>query len=319
MSLSQLDEYFSLHSNKKFMLVHGNSFNKLRCKNFFNDLNVIHFTNFKPNPNYESVIDGVKIFNDEKCDEIIAVGGGSAIDVAKCIKFESKNEINFTAIPTTAGSGSEATQFAVVYRDGKKVSFDDPNLLPNTIYFDSTSLQTLPDYQKKSTLLDALCHAVESSWSIHSNSLSRFYSAEAIRLILAIRDSYIKCIDLQICSLAMYAAYLAGCAINITRTTAGHAMSYNLTSTFNIAHGHAVALCLTALFPLMKEFYTLPFELNLKNILSDWNLIPHLNFDDSTVNELATSVNVQRLSNNPLKLSTEDLRSLYKKILSGDL
>ncbi len=260
----------------------------------------------------------LKFFNEEKCDEIIAVGGGSAINFAKCIKLESNNEINFIAIPTTAGSGSEATQFAVIYTDGKKVSFDNQKLLPNTIYFDSTSLQSLPHYQKKSTLLDALCHAVESSWSIHSNELSRFYSAQAIRLIFAVKDSYVSCADLQSCSLAMYAAYLAGCAINITRTTAGHAMSYNLTQKFNIAHGHAVALCLTYVFSLMSKFYTLPFELNLKTILREWNLINHFYFDDSTVNDLATSVNIQRLSNNPLKLSTDYLHSLYKKILSGD-
>lgn len=134
------------------ILLHGNSMNKLRCANFFDDIkfryniNLIHFTKFKPNPDYQSVVDGVKVFNEEKCDEIIAVGGGSVIDVAKCIKIESNKEINFTAIPTTAGSGSEATQFAVIYSDGKKVSFDNQKLLPNTIYFDSTSLQSLPHY-----------------------------------------------------------------------------------------------------------------------------------------------------------------------------
>ena len=121
--------------------------NKLRLGKFFDELpkrhkvKIIHFTDFKPNPNYKSVVEGVKIFNEEKCDEMIAVGGGSSIDVAKCIKLFSNmnpeknflmqeilpNKINFLAIPTTAGSGSEATQFAVIYHEGKKYSVENEN------------------------------------------------------------------------------------------------------------------------------------------------------------------------------------------------
>ncbi len=313
--------------------------NKLRLGKFFDELpkrhkvKIIHFTDFKPNPNYKSVVEGVKIFNEEKCDEMIAVGGGSSIDVAKCIKLFSNmnpeknflmqeilpNKINFLAIPTTAGSGSEATQFAVIYHEGKKYSVENENARPNTIFFDAASLQNLPEYQKKSTTLDALCHAIESSWSLHADEKSRFYSSEAIRLIDANKNFFVnQNPDLQCCTFMLYAAHLAGQAINISRTTAAHAMSYKLSELYKIAHGHAVALCLAYLFPLMQKFFVLPFEIDILKILRDWDLIKPLNFNNEILDELVNSVNVERLANNPLKLNEDDLRMIYKKILSGD-
>ena len=338
-NFSQLNEYFSTREGKTFLLVHGNSMNKLRIGSFFDEVQnhynvkIIHFTDYHPNPDYESIKKGIDIWNIEKCNEIIAVGGGSAIDVAKCIKlFVNINpnenylkqtifpsDIPFLAIPTTAGSGSEATQFAVVYHEGKKYSVDNESARPNTVYFDATAIQNLPEYQKKSTLLDALCHAIESSWSLRANRESLQYSSEAIRLIEANREIFVSPNpDLQCCTFMLYAAHLAGQAINISRTTAGHAMSYKLASLYKLAHGHAVALCLAYLFPLMQHFYNLPIEIDLYSILRKWNLIQPLNFNREILEELVHSVNIERLLNNPVKLNEDDLRMIYKKVLSGE-
>ena len=303
---------------------------------------------------------GIKLWHSEKCDEIVAVGGGSAIDVAKCIKLFSNmkmeenyltqtissNDIQLLAIPTTSGSGSEATQFAVVYYEGKKYSVDHESALPNTVFFDATVLQTLPEYQKKSTLLDALCHAIESSWCINANDLSRYYASEAIRLIFANKDEFVKeKPTLQCCAYMLYAANLAGRAINITRTTAAHAMCYKITSLYGLAHGHAAALCMSILWPYMANaiqndnnlkiiFQSIAYDMDcltieeaidkFQNMLKDWDLIQTLTSENdkdfqNKVEELASSVNIQRLSNNPIKISEDDMKMLYSKILTSTL
>ena len=254
------------------------------------------------------------------------------------------SDIQFLAIPTTAGSDSEATQFAVVYYEGNKYSVDNESALPNAVFFDSYSLQNLPEYQKKSTLLDALCHAIESSWSLKATIESQIYASEAIKLIFANKDLFVKkSPDIQCCAYMLYAAHLAGKSINISRTTAGHAMSYKLTSLYNLAHGHAAALCVARIWPYMislsqdddnlaKIFKNIAYAMNCKtvedasmkfrNIIIDWNLNKTLrlendeHFNDEVV-LLANSVNVQRLSNNPIKISEDDMKMLYRKILTG--
>ena len=148
-------------------------------------LNVIHFMDYQPNPLYENVLEGVGSFRSHHCDAIVAVGGGSALDVAKCIKLYSTlegdgeegsflkqplipNEIPFLAMPTTAGTGSEATRFAVIYFEGNKQSVSGESCIPETVLLDPAVLETLPLYQKKVTMMDALCHAIESFWSVNS-------------------------------------------------------------------------------------------------------------------------------------------------------
>ena len=99
-----------------------------------------------------------------------------------------------------------------------------------------------PLYQKKATLLDALCHALESFWSINSTFESKKYSERAIELILENRNQYLK--ENEDANYKMLeASYMAGKAINIAKTTAGHAMSYQLSMMYGIAHGHAAGLC----------------------------------------------------------------------------
>jgi alcohol dehydrogenase class IV len=123
---------------KKYLLVCGKSIGLLPIGDYLDNICVpyVKFSDFTPNPLYEDVFKGVDLFNGEKCDGIIAIGGGSAIDVAKCIKLFSpmNKEINYLkqgykdsgtpliAIPTTAGTGSKSTRFAVIYYKGEKQS-----------------------------------------------------------------------------------------------------------------------------------------------------------------------------------------------------
>ncbi|MGN0375922.1 MAG: phosphonoacetaldehyde reductase, partial [Butyrivibrio sp.] len=295
------------------------------------------------NPEYESVDKGVEIFNQNRCDMIAAVGGGSAIDVAKCIKLYSgrKEAVKFMAIPTTAGTGSEATRYAVIYRNGEKMSVSDEGCIPDLVILDGKNLSTLPEYHRKSSMLDALCHGLESFWSVHSTEESRAYSAQAITQILKYADSYLSNEEKGNKQMLL-AANTAGKAINITQTTAGHAMCYKLTGLFGISHGHAAAICVSALWKYMlentdkcvdprgKEYLESVFNSIAKAMgvgtanaaVKKYDMFLHsLNLKhDFTLGEkyqdvLCRSVNGERLRNNPVSLGDEKIKFLYKKIL----
>ncbi len=356
----QIDEYLNSNGFKNVFIVCDNSLQFLKLNSYFNSLSerlgikTIFFSDFVPNPLYESVARGVELFKDNKCDTIIAVGGGSAIDVAKCIKLYSNmdNDINYLeqeivpndtkilAIPTTAGTGSEATRYAVIYYNGEKQSVNHISCIPETVVMDPSTLETLPDYQKKSTMLDALCHAIESYWSVNSTDESKEYSREAITEILKWKDSYIH--NEQSGNKGMLrAANIAGKAINITQTTGGHAMCYKLTSLYGIAHGHAAALCDKALFPYMVShiddcidsrgvdylsgvFNEISIALGCDSVEDGVKMfsdlvdglelkVPNASTQDYEV--LIDSVNPVRLKNNPVELDKEAISEIYHTIL----
>lgn len=133
MILRSIEEIKYIIKGKKFLLVHDVAYDFLKIKDFFNEFPHIEFSEFTSNPLYEQVCKGIEIFNNELCELIIAVGGGSTIDVAKCIKLYCKidNSINYLkqevcdsgipliAIPTTAGTGSESSRHAVIYYKGE--------------------------------------------------------------------------------------------------------------------------------------------------------------------------------------------------------
>lgn len=330
-SKDNLIKYVENFSPRCIFFVHGKTFNHLSLAQAFDDFQGVHFTNFKPNPLFESVEAGVKTFRENDCDLIIAVGGGSAIDVAKCVKLYAAQDVPFIVIPTTAGTGSEATRFAVVYKNGEKQSITDACLIPNAILFDAEPLRILPPYQRKVTLLDAFSHAAESYWSIKATDVSRAFAKESLRIIVSLQTDYFngRTSDAENLSL-MYAAYLAGKAINISETTAGHAMCYKLTSLFGISHGHAAALCNAGLWRFMhdsdavKELSEVIGEKTFRELLTDGELIYPLKDAraddfDSTLELLTHSVNPVRLKNFPVPLPEDVVREIYRGILRGEV
>ena len=325
---AQVIQYVKEFSPRNIFLVHGRTFNRLSFAQIFDDFQTTHFTDFKPNPLIESVKAGVKVFVENNCDMIIAAGGGSAIDVAKCIKLRAAQNVPFIVVPTTAGTGSEATRFAVIYKDGEKQSIHDLCLIPDAIYFDAEPLRILPPYQRKATLLDAYSHAAESYWSVKATEASRAFAKEALRVIVSLQEKYFdgSTDDAENISL-LYAAYLAGKAINISETTAGHAMSYKLTSLFGISHGHAAALCNAGLWQFMKssdavkELTEVIGEKTFRELLIAGELIYPLECADfdSTLELLTHSVNPVRLKNFPVPLPEEVIEKIYRAILLGEV
>lgn len=356
-SIDDLETLFHQIQCKKILLVCDRAYPFGQIGEKINRLSVnrILFTNFQPNPHYESIVEGVRVFRENNCDGIFAIGGGSAIDVAKCIKLYSgmdlqlnffqqpivSNRIPLIAFPTTAGTGSEATRYAVIYYNGEKQSIFHESIIPGTVILDAVLLKTLPEYQRKSTMLDALCHGVESWWSINSTEKSRKDSEKSIRNILQYKDSYLANNEEGNVKM-LWAAHTAGKAINIAETTAGHAMCYKLTSMYGIAHGHAAALCVEKLWPYMLEHMEECIDPRGKEFL--WNVFQNLAFtfgcdkvyeapdrfrqllDSLQLNALPmqendfmtllASVNPERLKNNPIRLSKTALKELYHQIIN---
>lgn len=344
---------------QKFLLVSGFPQESVPLKEYWNSLQIpyVYFDNFSSNPVYQSVVEGIDIFHRENCEMIIAIGGGSAIDVAKCIKLYSnmdeqrnflkqevkENSIPLMAIPTTAGTGSESTRFAVIYYNGEKQSISHESIIPDYVILEPELLVSLPLYQKKSTLMDALCQAIESMWSVNSTPESMEYSKKAISIIISSYEDYLAGVP-NTNEKILKAANLAGQAINITQTTAAHAMSYKITSLFGIPHGHAVALCLPGVWRYMNSHLDLctdprgPGHFNcilhdiatcmgvntseeaavyFEKIMGKMDLKIDIRINETQLLLLADSVNPIRLRNNPIQLEKEVLKRLYADIFGG--
>jgi len=264
-SISYLSRFLSDNLPRSIFLVTGKeSFFSSGAHEKLNPLlanyKYFRFSDFKENPKVEDVERGIDLFNHHKCDLIIAIGGGSAIDMAKLINiFHSENgEISpfilandlknkvvpFVAIPTTSGTGSEATHFAVVYVKKKKYSVASRLLLPNLAIIDPTfTLSAAPDLTAV-TGLDVFSQAIESYWSINSTAESRIYSKDAAKLAWNHLPSAVNENNRKSKEIMSKASHLAGKAINIAKTTAPHALSYGFSTNLSLAHGHAVSLFL---------------------------------------------------------------------------
>ena len=360
-SYQEILDVFAQDQIKRVFLVCDHAFQYLAISHWLDEieasskLSVTRFDHFQPNPDYESVVEGVRVFRESDSQAIWAVGGGSAMDVAKCIKLYAfldphenylqqtvvPNDIPLMAMPTTAGTGSESTRYAVVYKDGVKQSIAHESCIPSVVILDPGALKTLPAYQRKSTMLDALCHAVESFWSVHATAESKAYSRDALKMIRRYAEDYLANCDEGNAGMLL-AANTAGKAINLTQTTAGHAMCYKLTSLYGLAHGHAAALCVNAIWPWMLEHMdrcidprgesylqetmqqlaeavgcSTPKEAVkwFQNFLKELNMpAPKASLED--VETLCRSVNPTRLANHPVALDTEAITLLYRHILS---
>ena len=224
-------------------------------------MSVLRFYDFSTNPKIEDVCRGVELFRSDQFDVIVGLGGGSVIDMAKAINIAAAQEgasvldviqckqidrkgIPLIAIPTTCGSGSEATHFGVVYIDRNKFSLAHNWIRPDVAIIDPRLALSAPKNVKASSGLDALCQAIEAFWSVDSTEESRGYSQKALTLITghlcqAVNEPTLGCMAEM-----ARGAFLAGKAINIAKTTAAHAVSYPMTANFGVAHGLAATLTL---------------------------------------------------------------------------
>ena len=216
------------------------------------------------NPTISNVNAGLKIYKEEGCDSIIALGGGSAMDCAKTIGalvVNPKKNVEdlkgllhvhrhmpfFIAIPTTAGTGSETTIAAVIVNEEThhKYAINDPHLIPNLVIHDARYLVNLPGKITSTTGMDALTHAVEA-YIGHSNTRkTKKCAIEAVQIIHDhLYESYVDPHNFEHRMKMQKAAYFAGVAF--TRAYVGyvHAIAHSFGGKYNVPHGLANAIIL---------------------------------------------------------------------------
>jgi alcohol dehydrogenase class IV len=253
-------------------------------------------------------------------------------------------EIPMLLVPTTAGPGSEATHFAVVYIGHDKYSVASQHLLPDGFILDGSLIASASPYQMACNGLDALAQAIESAWAAGSTEQSREYSFRSVSLCTKyLKEALVPDASTDALQGMMEAANLAGKAINISKTTAAHAWSYAFTSHYGVPHGHAVWLTLPRIFQLhataSADVVTDPRGVeHLKAVMARlMNVLGIISAEDSanllnsylnviniesdmagigakTVKQrefLSKQVNMQRMSNNPVGLTEIHVKQIF--------
>ncbi|MCQ2414498.1 MAG: iron-containing alcohol dehydrogenase [Lachnospiraceae bacterium] len=230
------------------------------------------YTDVQPNPTSDNVEAGFKVYRDNNCEGIIAMGGGSPMDCAKGVAAKiahpnktvaqlqgilkvHKRIVPFWAIPTTSGTGSETTVAAVITdsRTHHKASINDPSILPRYAVLDPELTVGLPPFITATTGMDALCHAVESytNWT-YCTRLEKDLSKKAVRLIY---DNLLKVYkdgsDIEGRQNMQFASFYAG--RSFTRGCVGyvHAVGHTLGGLYGVAHGLAMSVILPH---VMRQF-----------------------------------------------------------------
>ena len=323
--------------------------------------NIVWITSFSSNPTQQDIQNSLMQIGDFPFQQILAIGGGSAIDLSKGIlalypeklpiimqvptieeitktitekSYTSKTtSLSLTAIPTTAGTGSEVTSWATIWdvNVSAKYSIDAPWLTPKTVYLIPELTYTLSPKLTLSTGLDALAHAMEAYWAKVTNPTVKNLALDAVQAIvkylpIAIDDPSNKEAREQM----LLASCTSGLAFSQTRTTACHSISYPLTYLYHVEHGFAVAMTLAQVAEINKR--AVPDMERLLDCFSAYNGI------DAWINAVCNGVVKLRLSewdiseadipnivehsftkgrmdNNPVALTPEDVSNILIQVL----
>jgi alcohol dehydrogenase class IV len=363
-SLSKIAQVVEQLAAKNLLLVTGKqSFTasgaRAALAECLGDRSITRFSDFRVNCRIEDVGRGARLLKSKVFDLVIAVGGGSVIDMAKLVNIFAanggeimsyvddgapleRNGLPLVAVPTTSGSGSEATHFAVLYVDTVKHSISHEFMRPDYSIVDPSLTMSLPRAVTASSGIDTLGQAIESCWSVNSTDTSKGYSEQAIELTVEHLIKAVKAPDNRAREAMAKAAHLAGKAIDIAKTTGPHALSYYFTSHYNVPHGHAVGLTLGRFIRfnslvdrqhladargLQYVRDTVDRLLNLLGVTSAEegmmrieSMMKEIGLETDVrkiglrtkadVQELVRCVNTERLANNPRTVSPQDIPAL---------
>ncbi|MEX0168996.1 phosphonoacetaldehyde reductase [Streptomyces sp. LMG1-1-1.1] len=318
---------------------------------------------FSPNPAVDDVARGLDAVRELRPDAVVGVGGGSAMDMAKllCVldgvpraDLEDRirsgpatdtRRMKLALAPTTSGSGSEATHFAVVYVGDAKHSVAGPALLPDLAVIDPALTESGSPHQRATSGADAVAQGIESLWAVDGDDESRSLARRGLRLLLAGIEEFVAAPHAGVARSMAVGSHLVGRAINRSKTTGAHALSYRLTSRYGVSHGHAVALSLGAFLDAHAQadasdlrtsvrpseyrralddiagvlgasgpaesgsrFVALAHRIGLPMRLSDVGVRT-----EPEVRGLAAAVNAERLRNNPVRFSQDELADLLMR------
>lgn len=262
-----------------------------------------HYDNVESNPSIRTTEQIISEFSDSNFSNIIGVGGGSVLDVAKFVAYKLKK--TKIMVPTTFGSGSEVTRIAVLKVNGKKQSFHDDNIIADTAIVDSYFLQNTPEIITKNSAIDACAQCTEGFDSKTSNNYTKFLCEKAFSVLEnAILNK--KYDDLA------YGSLYAGLGFGNTSTTLGHALSY-VFSNEGFSHGHALAFTTAVAHKFNESKFYSRFIKIVKTL--GFEKI-HLKQDLKDAAELILS-DRNHLDNNPKKVSKSDIIFLLGIINDG--
>ena len=237
------------------------------------DANFI-FSEVNVNPDFDNCRKIIKFCNNKIIDSVIAIGGGSVLDLAKvaiaylCVnksdiyelisfKGEFNKKLTSIFLPTTHGSGSEVTMWGTVWNinEGKKYSIENSNLYPSIAILDGSLAYTLPLDISVITIMDSLSHCFEAIWNKNANNKSTEYAIKAISIILTNIDGLKKDPkNKYLRNKFLEASNTAGLAFSNTKTAAAHSLSYPLTINYGIPHGVASSISLIPLLEINKNY-----------------------------------------------------------------
>jgi alcohol dehydrogenase class IV len=307
----------------------------------------------------------VELIAEFRPELVVAVGGGQTIDRAKiAIHAYARNcsiedliqdadagpvrsPVPMLAIPTTTGSGSESTHFAVLYVDRKKISIAHEDMLPDAVVLCPEFTMSMPSDVATASGLDALTQSIESTWSVGATVESRELARQALGLIMENLEVSIHSPTPESRGAMQEAANLAGGAINISKTTACHAMSYPLTAHYGVRHGTAVYMTLPqvmaynhavtdddCLHPggpehvrdnieqLARQFgcESVPDAVDFLASLGDRIGVPRRLRDhgictDEVVDLVVRDVDPNRVSNNPRRVTEVAIREILEEVI----
>ena len=226
------------------------------------------FSRIEANPSTASVDKAAEMMNEKSCDAVIGIGGGSVLDAAKVVacmknfsgsceslyeKIRVKEKVPFFALPTTSGSGSEATKYSVLTRSsGMKETLKDDLFYPEAAIVDPELTYSMPASVTAATGIDAFCQAVEAYWAATSMPETDEFAEAAIKLSFKTLRKVVNAPDKSSRHDMALASLTTARAFSNTGTTACHTLSYAFTKYYGLVHGFAVALTI----PSFLEFYS---------------------------------------------------------------
>ena len=307
------------------------------------------YSDVSPNPDVSEVDACAELIRAQGIDFVVALGGGSALDLAKaagsiCLTQDSIKAYHGTgvampqahlpliAVPTTAGTGSEVTCVSVLtdHSNGRKSPIVSDGFYPNYAIIDPELTYTMPPYITASTGIDVLCHAVEGYWSKGHQPICDAMAIYASKLVFQyLPRAYADGQDQEAREKMCEASLIAGLAFTLPKTTSSHACSFPLTNIHKIPHGEACGLTLDYFARINKlpRVEALAKELGydsidsfadgilaLKKSLNLRTDLKDLNLSEEQVEELVRISRHPNLYNNPVDITDEMLREMYQSM-----